>query len=75
MAVALQERRVYDWRDFQRRLSAEIAAAEARGEESTYYDRWLRSFEGLLIEGGILSRGELDDRTEEFEFGERDEVF
>jgi nitrile hydratase accessory protein len=75
MAVAFQDRRVYDWRDFQRRLSAEIAAAETRGEESTYYERWLRSFEGLLIERGILTRGELDDRTEEFEFGERDEVF
>src|SRR5437879_6515988 len=75
MAVALQDRRVYDWRDFQRRLSAEIAAAETRGEESTYYERWLRAFEGLLIEGGILTREGLDDRTEEFEFGERDEVF
>jgi len=50
-------------------------SAETRGEESTYYERWLRSFEGLLIERGILTRGELDDRTEEFEFGERDEVF
>ena len=75
MAVVLQDRRVYDWRDFQRRLSAETAAAETRGEESTYYERWLRSFEGLLVERGILTRGELDDRTEEFEFGERDEVF
>ncbi len=75
MAVALQDRRVYGWQDFQSRLIAEIAGAEAHGEPSAYYERWLRSFEGLLVEKGILTRVELDDRTEEFEFGERDEVF
>ncbi len=75
MAIALYDERRYGWEEFQRRLIAEIASAEARGESSGYYERWLRSFEGLLAEKGILTREELDDRTEAFEFGERDEVY
>jgi nitrile hydratase accessory protein len=75
MAVALEDRGVYGWPDFQRRLIAEVGRAEARGDPPAYYERWLRSFEGLLVDGGILTRGELDDRTEAFEFGERDELF
>ena len=54
---------------------AEIASAEARGEPSAYYERWLRSFERLLVDKGLVTREELDERTEEFEFGERDDVF
>jgi nitrile hydratase accessory protein len=75
LAVALQDRRLYGWQDFQRRLIAEIAGAEARGEPSAYYERWLRSFERLLVDKGLVTREELDERTEEFEFGERDDVF
>jgi nitrile hydratase accessory protein len=75
MAVALEDRRVYGWPDFQRRLIAEVARAERQSEPPHYYECWLRSFEGLLVDGGILTRGELEDRTEAFEFGERDELF
>ncbi len=75
MAVALQDGLRWDWREFQGRLIAEIAAADARGESSGYYERWLRAFESLLAEKGLLRREEVEERTEEFEFGERDEVF
>ena len=57
------------------RLIAEITAADARGEPGGYYERWLRAFESLLAEKGLLRREDLDERTEEFEFGERDDVF
>jgi len=75
MAVALNEDQCYDWDDFRDRLIAEIAAADARNDPSGYYERWLAAFEQLLTEQGILTRDELDERTLEFEFGERDEVF
>jgi nitrile hydratase accessory protein len=74
MAVALNEAACYPWEEFRRRLIGQIAAADARGEDG-YYERWLAAFEQLLAERGILSAEELDERTLEFEFGERDEVF
>jgi nitrile hydratase accessory protein len=75
MAVALHDRRLYGWEEFHRRLIAQIAQAEARGEERRYYERWLASFERLLTDKGLVTREELEDRTEAFEFGERDEVY
>ncbi|MFN8555887.1 MAG: nitrile hydratase accessory protein [Dehalococcoidia bacterium] len=75
MVVALHERSSFEWSEFQRRLIDEVAAAEARGEPSTYYERWLASFEALLVEKGIVSPDELDNRTDEFEWGDRDDVY
>ena len=75
MAVALHGHRVYDWSEFQRELIAQIAEADARGDASSYYERWLATFERLLAERGLVLPEELQDRTEAFEFGERDEVY
>jgi len=75
MAVALHEGRLYAWEEFQRQLIARISEAEARGEPGRYYERWLASFERLLAAKGLVTAEELDDRTEAFEFGERDEVY
>ena len=75
MAVALHDHRLYGWEEFQRQLIAQIAQAEARGEDSRYYERWLASFERLLADKGLVTPEELEDRTEAFEFGERDEVY
>jgi len=75
MAVALHDQRVYGWEEFQRSLIATIAEVEARGEDSRYYERWLASFERLLADKGLITPDELQDRTEAFEFGERDEVY
>jgi nitrile hydratase accessory protein len=75
MAVVLSERRLYDWDEFRSRLIDEIAAAERRGEPSSYYERWLASFERVLIEKDILARGEIEARTAEYAAVQRDEVF
>jgi cobaltochelatase CobN len=75
MAVALHDHRLYVWEEFQHQLIAQIAQAEARGEDSRYYERWLASFEQLLADKGLVTPEELEDRTEAFEFGERDEVY
>jgi cobaltochelatase CobN len=75
MAVATHEDGQFDWEDFRQRLIAQIAGADARGDESSYYERWVAAFEELLSSQGIVSPEELEERTYEFEFGERDEVF
>ena len=75
MAVALYDQRLYAWEEFQRSLIDEIAAAGSEAEAARYYERWLASFERLLADKGMVTPEELDDRTEAFEFGERDEVY
>jgi nitrile hydratase accessory protein len=73
LAVALNDRRVYDWDDFRARLIEQIAAAEAAGAESTYYERWLGAFEKLLLARGLMTPAELDERTAEYASGIRDD--
>jgi nitrile hydratase accessory protein len=73
MAVALSDDEVYDWNAFRDRLVAEIAAAEEHGDGSGYYERWLASFERLLLDTGIVTAEELDTRTAEFTAGLYDE--
>jgi nitrile hydratase accessory protein len=73
LAVALSDRRVYDWDEFRSRLVDEIAAAEAQGVESTYYERWLAAFEKLLVARGLVTPDELDARAAEYASGERDD--
>ena len=73
IAVALNEDGVYQWRDFQRRLAEEIAAASPDEEGSAYYERWLASLERLLLEHGMVTREELDARTMAYESGELDD--
>ena len=75
MAVALYDQRLYGWEEFQQSLIDEIAGTGSGPEALRYYERWLASFEHLLAEKGVVSRAELDDRTEAFEFGERDDVY
>lgn len=73
MAVALSDDEVYPWDDFRDRLVAEIAAAEEHGDNSGYYERWLASFERLLLDTGVVTAAELDARTAEFVTGIYDE--
>lgn len=65
LAVALSNAAVYDWDAFRERLSAEIAEAEEHADGSSYYERWLASFERLLLETGVVTIDELDARTAE----------
>jgi len=60
MAVGLCERGYYPWSEFQAGLIAEIAAADARHEQSTYYERFLRVLQRLVIERGICDVVEID---------------
>lgn len=73
MTVALSDNQCYAWDAFRDRLAAEIAAAEEHGDGSGYYERWLASFERLLLDTGVVSPAELDARTAEYAAGVYDE--
>jgi nitrile hydratase accessory protein len=73
MAVALSDRRLYDWEEFRQRLIGEIAQADAGGAATSYYERWLAAFESLLVGRGFVMPAELDERTAEYASGERDD--
>ena len=75
MAVALSEEGVFAWEEFRQALIAEIAVAERAPGPFDYYEVWLATFERLLAAKGLVSPGELDESTFQFEFGERDDVF
>jgi nitrile hydratase accessory protein len=75
MTVAMSHEALFEWREFQERLIAEIARAEREEEASTYYERWLRAFERLVADKGLLDPGDISRRHGDFESGGRDDVF
>jgi nitrile hydratase accessory protein len=75
MATSLSDAGLYAWDAFRAELVREVDAEERGGGDFDYYAAWLRALEGLLEAEGIVSREELAERTAEFEFGERQEVF
>ncbi len=66
LAVALNEKDLYEWREFSSQLASEIAAAEQNNDPSSYYARWVASLEELVIAQGLISREQLDARTAEY---------
>lgn len=75
MAVALHDQGRFTWEEFRDQLVAAIRAAEAAGGPFVYYACWLAALEAILQEKEILAAPDIEERTSEFEFGERDEVF
>jgi nitrile hydratase accessory protein len=73
MVVAANEREHYAWDEFREQLSASIGSNAKSSDPSAYYERWVASFESVLLEKGILDRKEIDARTAEFASGEREE--
>ena len=65
VAVAMSDLGLYDWDAFRRRLVAEIGAADGRGDQSTYYERWVAALESLVLERGFVAPAELEHRTAE----------
>ncbi len=72
IALSLNDDRVYEWGEFRDQLVKEIARDREEGREPKYYDQWLASLEKLLLSKGLLSKKELDARTEEYASGQRD---
>ena len=73
LAVALNEKDIYEWREFSAELAATIAAAEHNNDPSSYYARWVASLEELIIARGLISREQLDARTAECAAGIHDD--
>jgi nitrile hydratase accessory protein len=69
LAVALSDRRFYEWDDFRSRLVEQIAT----DEQAPYYTSWLAAFEKLLVDRGVMTPDELERRTAEYASGERDD--
>ena len=76
IALSLTDRGEGDlpWDDFQARLVEEIErdGESIEASEDVYYEQWLRALERLLVDDGLVDPGELDERIEAFETGERD---
>ncbi len=72
LAVALNEKDLYEWREFSSQLASKIAAAEQNNDPSSYYARWVASLEELVIAQGLISREQLDARTAEYASGIHD---
>ena len=67
MTLALIERGVLGWPDFQRELIASIRAWEAApppGAEYRYYERWQEALERLLARLDVCPEPELEARAE-----------
>jgi nitrile hydratase accessory protein len=75
LALAVRAGHRFPWSAFRERLEKEVAAAGPGDDGSRYYELWLRAFEALLVDDGLVSREELDRRAREYLDGVRDEVF
>lgn len=71
ITVAFRRRRDFDWTRFQERLVAELDGVAA-GDETAYYEAWLRAVESLLIDEGVVNASELAARAQAFDRGDRD---
>lgn len=64
LAVALNGEGAYPWKNFSEGLGAEIGRAEAAGDESSYYERWYKALEKLVVKNGLISAEELESRAD-----------
>lgn len=71
MAVALNERGIYEWNDFRERLVVAIG----QQPEAEYYASWLDAFERLMLDRRAVTPEEVRQRTSEFQSMERTEVY
>lgn len=67
VAVILCRELDLEWEEFRSRLIAEIGAWEqehgAIDQGWSYYERWLDALERLLLDHGLVSADEIDERT------------
>jgi nitrile hydratase accessory protein len=78
MVVSLHTAGKYSWNDFKERLIGAIStghAPDAPNDASDYYYHWVAAASSLLVEKGILSESELNDRMEDFLSGRRRDVY
>jgi nitrile hydratase accessory protein len=67
LAVELHAAGAFSWTDWAAALSAELKAADARGEPDDgthYYEHWLTALERLSLERSLTDSATLADRKE-----------
>jgi len=67
MVLDLYDKGHFTWNEWVETISAEIAAAKARGEPDlgdTYYRHWLAALERIVAAKGLSSSSELEQRRE-----------
>lgn len=76
LAVALGDAEHFPWEAFRAQLIAAIAASDRRpeGERPAYYENWLGALKKLLVDRGILTAAEIEDRMRQFATGQRNIV-
>jgi nitrile hydratase accessory protein len=77
LAVALRDGGVLPWEVFRSRLITAIAASDERpgdADRPGYYENWLSALQGVLVERGLVSAAEIDERVRQFATGDRDIV-
>ena len=62
MALVLHENQSPQWTDITRMFHA----YESNTNKSPYYERWLAALEHALIQGGLITEEELEERAREF---------
>ena len=70
MAVALNERGVFEWTEWAAALAAEIKTAQAGGDPDTgdtYYRHWLAALEKLVASKALASPAELSMRRDQWD--------
>jgi len=70
MTVRLHEEGCFSWAEWAACLSAEIAAAQARGDPDrgdTYYDHWLAALEKMVTAKGLVRSADLAARRDAWE--------
>ena len=69
LAVILNERGHFTWREWSSALGRELAETggdAGLGEEDRYYSAWLRALERLIAERGLAEEGELSSEIAEW---------
>lgn len=69
LAVLLNERGHFTWREWSSALGRELAEAEGEaglGEEDRYYSAWLRALERMIAERGLAELDELSAEIAEW---------
>jgi len=63
LAVVMHQNERYAWDEFRNQLIDEIARSEEHDEDSTYYERWLRSLEKVSLMKGFVTEEEIQNRA------------
>jgi nitrile hydratase accessory protein len=64
LAMALHEGGAFEWKLFSETLGDEITKAEAAGDTSAYYERWVRALSRVTTGQKLVLPAEMSERSE-----------